>query len=405
MSNLIESAEPNANASRAAIQFLASLPDADLLDGWINDGEKEAFAQLVRRYSGMVLSVCRRGCLSHSDADDAYQSTFLYLARNASKIRHRERLAGWLHRVAQRAAVATYSAKKHVTNSMIEPSDNRDDPLCQITQRHDAMVLDEELASLPEHYRVALVLHIMEGQPLERMAELLGTTIGSVRGQLQRGKQLLSQRLRRRGVVPVFAIAASVASNASTAQAKAASETFLQSMDGPSIAEPPIETSLLESLLHEGLLNMKTPLLIGVVAAAAILLAIVAMIDVGIGGDNHPHATNQEVVRFPAMLGQLRETPPPNVTVVLPNSTASGGQPAQVNADIGVVAASDSTWFEKAVAPKPTSDIAIMAEEAMNQVVPSQQDKLLLSDLAATLTSMIKVPVELDARAVAVAKE
>lgn len=403
MSNLIKSADSNANASRATIQFLASQPDADLLDGWISDGEKEAFAQLVWRYSGMVLSVCRRGCQSHSDADDAYQSTFLYLARNASKIRHRERLAGWLHRVAQRAAVATYSAKKHVTNSMIEPSDNSDDPLCQITQRHDAMVLDEELASLPEHYRVALVLHIMEGQPLERMAELLGTTIGSVRGQLQRGKQLLAQRLRRRGVVPVFAIAALAASNASTAQAEAASETFLQSMDGPSVPEPPIETSLLDSLLHEGLLNMKNLLFLGVVATAAILLAMVAMADVGIGGDNYQHATIQEVVRFPAMLGQLRETPPPNVTVGLPNTT-SEGQPAEVNADIGVAAPSDSTWFEKAVAPKPTSDIAIMAQEAMNQVVPNQQDKLLLSDLAATLTSMIKVPVELDARAVAVAK-
>jgi hypothetical protein len=113
---------------------------------------------------------------------------------------------------------------------------------------------------------------------------------------------------------------------------------------------------------------------------------------------------NQKVVRFPAMLGQLSETSPQDVTMVLPNSTASGGQPTEVNADIGVAAPSDSTWFEKAVAPKPTSDIAIMAQKAMNQVVPSQQGKLLLSDLAATLTSAIKVPVELDARAVAVAK-
>jgi RNA polymerase sigma factor (sigma-70 family) len=404
MSNFIESAKQNTDGSQTAIAFLASLPDADLLDTWINDGEKEAFAQLVQRYSGMVLSVCRRGCQTHSDADDAYQSTFLYLARNASKIRHRERLAGWLHRVAQRASVATYSAKKHESHSMIDPVDNRKDPLGQITQRHEAMILDEELAALPEHYRVALVLHIMEGQPLERMAEQLGTTIGAVRGQLQRGKQLLARRLRRRGLVPVLAIAASVASTVSTAQAKAASDTFLQTMDGPSIPEPPIDTSLLESFLHEGLRIMKAPLLSGVVATAAVLIALIAMTDDGIGGDNPQPATIQEVVRFPAMVGQLRETPPPNVTVVLPNGTAGVGQPAQVYGGSGVVASNESTVIERAVAPKPTSDIAFKAEEALNQVLPSQQDKLPLSDLAATLTSSLNVPVELDARAVAVAK-
>jgi hypothetical protein len=266
------------------------------------------------------------------------------------------------------------------------------------------MVLDEELAALPEHYRVALVLHIMEGQPLERMAEQLGTTIGAVRGQLQRGKQLLAQRLRRRGLIPVLAIAASAASTVSTAQAKAASDTFLQSMDGTSIPEPPIDTSLLESFLHEGLRIMKTPLLSGVMATTALLIAIVVMTDVGIGGDNHAPATIQEVVRFPKMVGQLLETPPPNVTVVLPNGTAGGAGPAQVYGGSGTVAPNEPTVIEKAVAPKPTSDIAIKAEEALNQVLTIKQDKLPLSDLASTLTSMINVPVELDIRAVAGAK-
>lgn len=404
MSNLFASTQKKTDGSQAAIAFLESLPDADLLDAWINDGEKDAFAQLVQRYSGMVLSVCRRACQIHSDADDAYQSTFLYLARNASKIRHRERLAGWLHRVAQRASVATYSVKKRECNPMIDPIDEREDPLCQITQRHEAMVLDEELAALPEHYRVALVLHIMEGQPLERMAEQLGTTIGAVRGQLQRGKHLLSQRLRRRGLVPVLAIAASSASTVSTAQAKAASDTFLQAMDGSSIPEPPIDTSLLDSFLHEGVRIMKAPLLSCVVATAAVLIALVAMTDVGIGGDNRHSATIQEVVRFPAMVGQFRETPSPNVTAAAPNSTAGGGQPAQVYGSSGMVARDEATWFEKAIAPKPTSQVAVMAEEALNQVLTMKQDKLPLSDLASTLTSLLKVPVELDVRAVEVAK-
>ena len=149
---------------------------------------------------------------------------------------------------------------------------------------------------------------------------------------------------------------------------------------------------------------MKAPLLSFVVATVAALFVLVAMTANGIGGDNPQPATIQEVVRFPAMVGQLRETPPPNVTVVLPNGTDGGGQPAQVYSGSGVVAFNGSGVFEKAVAPKPTSKVALMAEETLNQVLTIKQDKLPLSDLAATLTSMINVPVELDARAVAMAK-
>ncbi len=100
---------------------LESLSDADLMDAWSRDQHAQSLASLVDRYSVMVLSVCRRRCRSEADADDAFQSTFLYLARNCNKIRHPERLAGWLHRVAQRAAVATLQSAKRVTEPMVDP--------------------------------------------------------------------------------------------------------------------------------------------------------------------------------------------------------------------------------------------------------------------------------------------
>ena len=139
---------------------LGSLSDADLLDAWNRDQHGPALAELVERYSRMVLSVCRRRCRSVADADDAFQTTFLYLARNSRKIRSPERLAGWLHRVAQRAAVATLKSGKRETEAMVDTPDQPEDPLDRLTQRHEAIVLDEELADLPEHYRAALVMHI-----------------------------------------------------------------------------------------------------------------------------------------------------------------------------------------------------------------------------------------------------
>lgn len=71
-------------------EWLCDLSDADLLDAWTRDQLRPALAELINRYSVMVLSVCRQGCAREVDVDDAFQTTFLYLARNAGSIRHPE---------------------------------------------------------------------------------------------------------------------------------------------------------------------------------------------------------------------------------------------------------------------------------------------------------------------------
>jgi RNA polymerase sigma factor (sigma-70 family) len=153
MSLVTESTQPPPRPSPDP-HALSSLSDADLLDAWSRDRHAAALAALVERYSVMVLSVCRRRCRCEADAEDAFQTTFLYLARNSNKIRHPDRLAGWLHRVAQRSAVATLKPANRESVPMVEPPAEPDDPFDRLTQRHEAIVLDEELSDLPEHKRV-----------------------------------------------------------------------------------------------------------------------------------------------------------------------------------------------------------------------------------------------------------
>ena len=129
--------------------FLRSSSDVDLLEAWRRDQFGPALAALVERYSVMVLSVCRRRCRSESDAEDAYQTTFLYLASNSGKIRRPECLAGWLQRVAQRASIATLSSSKRDTEPMVEPPTDPDDPLDRLTQRHEAIVSTKNSPSCP----------------------------------------------------------------------------------------------------------------------------------------------------------------------------------------------------------------------------------------------------------------
>src|SRR5215472_15917274 len=84
---------------RAALRDSAALVDWELLGRFIEHHDEAAFAALVQRHGPMVWGVCRR-LLSHHDAEDAFQATFLVLVRKAASVVPRELVANWLYGVA-----------------------------------------------------------------------------------------------------------------------------------------------------------------------------------------------------------------------------------------------------------------------------------------------------------------
>jgi RNA polymerase sigma factor (sigma-70 family) len=187
-----------------------SCPDQLLLQRYLTDRSETAFEVILRRHGPMVLDVCRSMLPNEADVEDAFQATFLILAKKAKSIRRESSLAGWLHGVAYRVACKSQTEfarrQKHEALTAVPTGTIAADDL---TWRELRQVIHEELDKVPRPCREALALCYLQGMNQDRAAEELDLPKGTLKGRLERGRAILRARLVRRGLGPTGLLVAS----------------------------------------------------------------------------------------------------------------------------------------------------------------------------------------------------
>jgi RNA polymerase sigma factor (sigma-70 family) len=183
------------------------LSDRSLLMRFIESKDHDAFAVIVARYHHLVFGVCYRLLANRVEAEEAYQATFLVLARRAASLRWQEWISGWLYQTAYRTALrhrrklAVDAKHQRIAASFREDVEQTDIPEDQkALARELGEVLDEELMRLPDALRLPLQLQLLEGLDRSEIAQRLGISIGAVKDRLERCKSLLRVRLQKRGI-------------------------------------------------------------------------------------------------------------------------------------------------------------------------------------------------------------
>jgi RNA polymerase sigma factor (sigma-70 family) len=187
----------------ASFEKFSAASDAELLECFVARRDEVAFEVLLRRHGPMVYAVCLRVLHHKQDAEDAFQATFLILAHKAGTVSPRSKLAGWLHGVAHKTALKALGRANH--RSEVEKRVPVRSPEEMHGDSHATeveAVLDQEIGGLPERYRLPIILCDLEGRLRVEVANMLHCSEGTLSSRLTRGRRMLADRLRRRGVGP-----------------------------------------------------------------------------------------------------------------------------------------------------------------------------------------------------------
>jgi HlyD family secretion protein len=203
---------------------VGGLSDRQLLERFASRRDASAdtaFEALVLRHGPMVLRVCRNVLGDSTDAQDAFQATFLVLVRRHSSIRGLDSIAGWLYGVACRvAARARVESSRHRAGErraalrVVEAVDPPD--ACELDSAEFGPVIQAAVERLPEKYRAVVVLCYWQGLTHEQAAARLGCPLGTVRSRMARARDLLRRRLTRLGFVSLAGIVVTAVDAAST---------------------------------------------------------------------------------------------------------------------------------------------------------------------------------------------
>jgi RNA polymerase sigma factor (sigma-70 family) len=203
----------------ASPQAASTLTDPQLLERFLLQHDQSAFAALVKRHGPLVQRVCWRVLHHAQDVEDAFQATFLVLARHAGSIRKRQSLASWLHGAAYRTALrAKRDAGRRQHHEREAPRMPSSQPPLDLAWRELQALLDAEIAHLPEKYRAVFVLCCLESKSKAEAAGQLGLKAGTVSSRLAHARKILQQRLTRRGLT-LSAVLAAVALSEETSRA------------------------------------------------------------------------------------------------------------------------------------------------------------------------------------------
>jgi RNA polymerase sigma-70 factor (ECF subfamily) len=162
------------------------------------NGDRNAYSELVRTHSQGVLNVVYRMCGNSDLAEDAAQEAFIQAWLRLSSYKEKTSFRSWLYRIAVNAAIDMLRKEKRILPSSVDDlnlRDSRPNPEAILASSERAELIREAVITLPNASRAVLVLREYEGLSYQEIAESLEIPMGTVMSRLSYARKLLKEKL------------------------------------------------------------------------------------------------------------------------------------------------------------------------------------------------------------------
>jgi len=191
------------------------MPDDQLSDHALIEatrgGDEAAFGQIISRYRSPITNYLYRFLNDYEEAVDLAQETFVRVYFALERYHTGYAFSTYIYRIATNLAISELRRRKRRRllsltglfqndedgngNAEFQPPDDRQLPDEELVEDEQSKVIARAIASLPEKYRVAVVLRDVEGRSYEEIAEIMELGLGTTKSRISRGRGLLKDKL------------------------------------------------------------------------------------------------------------------------------------------------------------------------------------------------------------------
>lgn len=173
------------------------LEDFELVQQAIK-GNEAAFAELLSRYKNLVYSVVLRMINDTEQANDLAQEVFIKMYKNLDKYQPEYKFSTWLIRITTNHVIDFRRKKKQETISiddMVTELPSHDTPETSFLKKEGSKTIVNALESLPQMYKIPIVLYHQQGLSYQEIADILGEPLSKIKNRIFRGRKMLKEFL------------------------------------------------------------------------------------------------------------------------------------------------------------------------------------------------------------------
>lgn len=176
------------------------------------EGDEKSFEKLLNRYKGPVFSICLRMVRNRDDAEDISQDVFIRVFNMLDRYNPSFPFSSWLFRITSNLCIDFLRKNKRTVLSIDSPVEGKDGemlrqfesneqgPEKRMELKEKMEYLEQSIGTLPERYRIIVIMRHQEHLSYEQISEMLGIPLGTVKARIHRARKMIVEYFNKHGI-------------------------------------------------------------------------------------------------------------------------------------------------------------------------------------------------------------